>query len=157
MEGPETPLQDEVRPRRSIIDTWIEVFADISGLIRAEARLAREETAENFRGAGRSMMLLAAGGLLVLVALVFVAVAGVVALGAVIGTLWALLAVGLVCVLIGWLLIAAAQRRLEVQSFLPERALSRMAGDLQNMADRVDAPVHITYGEDDGKGVEGQR
>ena len=157
MAGPEQPLTQDTPPRRSIIDTWIEVFADISGLVRLEARLAREETAENFRGAGRSMMLLAAGGLMILVALVFASVAGVVALAVLIGTLWALLSVGAVCLVIGGLLIAAAQRRLERQSFLPERALTRMASDLQNMADRVDAPGTITYGDDDGKGDEQQR
>lgn len=157
MAGPEQPLTQDNPPRRSIIDTWIEVFADISGLVRLEARLAREETAENFRGAGRSMMLLAAGGLMILVALVFASVAGVVALAVLIGTLWALLSVGAVCLVIGGLLIAAAQRRLERQSFLPERALTRMASDLQNMADRVDAPGTITYGDDDGKGDEQQR
>ena len=157
MAGPEQPLTQDNPPRRSIIDTWIEVFADISGLVRLEARLAREETAENFRGAGRSMMLLAAGGLMILVALVFASVAGVVALAVLIGTLWALLSVGAVCLVIGGLLIAAAQRRLERQSFLPERALTRMASDLQNMSDRVDAPGTITYGDDDGKGDEQQR
>lgn len=156
MAEPETFLTEEASPRRSIIDTWLEVFADLSGLVQVEARLAREETAENIRGAGRSIMLLAAGGLLVLVALVFVAVAGLVALAAVIGMMWALLTVAAISVLIGILLIAAAQRRLERQSFLPERALSRMAGDLQNMADRVDAPT-TTYGDEDDQGPEKQR
>lgn len=156
MAEPETFLTEEASPRRSIIDTWLEVFADLSGLVQVEARLAREETAENIRGAGRSIMLLAAGGLLVLVALVFVAVAGLVALAAVIGMMWALLAVAAISVLIGILLIAAAQRRLERQSFLPERALSRMAGDLQSMADRVDAPT-TTYGDEDDQSPEKQR
>ena len=88
-------------PRRSIVDVWTEVAADAGGLIRAEAALARLETGQNLRHAGVQSLKLLAGAVLLAVALVFLAVALVVALSLWIGLVAALLAVAAVSVLMG--------------------------------------------------------
>ncbi len=140
------PAEDAAEaPQRSILNTWADLLFGIGGLIHAEARLIRAETSANFQGAGRNVLLLAAGGLLLLVALVFLAVAAVMALATVTGMLWALALVAIACLIIGIVLIRNAQRRLERQSFLPERALARMAADLDRMTERVDAPPPLPY------------
>lgn len=149
MIAPEQTDTSQTAARRSILAVWIDVIASLSGLVQAEGRLIRVETAANFEGAGRSVLLLAAGGLLLLVTLVFLAVAGVMALATVVGMVWALLLVALGCLVAGGLLIGVARRRLDQQSFLPERSLARMAADLQRLADRIDAPPP-PYGDKDG-------
>ena len=149
MTAPELTETAEAAAQRSILHVWIDVIASVSGLVQAEARLMRVETAANFEGAGRSILLLVAGGLLLLVALVFAAVAGVMALATLVGMLWSLLLVGLGCLLAGGLLIAVARGRLDRQSFLPERSLTRVAADLQRLADRVDSPP-LPYENQDG-------
>jgi hypothetical protein len=126
--------------RRSIVETWIEVFADAGGLVRAEARLARAETAENLKALGRQTAKLVAGTVLLAMALVFLTVAAVAALAQVTGLLAALLIVTAGCVVVGAVLLRSGAGRLSGQSILPERSLGRMSRDLDNLAARA-APL----------------
>ena len=123
-------------PRRSIRATFTEVVADASGLVRTEAALARAETSANVRAIGRSSAVIGAGAVLMAVALIFLTVAGVVALASWIGMLWALLVMALLCGGLGFALVAHGQSRLSTQAILPERTLNRMSADLQKLAAR---------------------
>lgn len=127
--------------RRSLVGTWTEVVADAGGLIRAEARLARMETADNLKAVGRGSAAIGAGAVLLMLALVFVTVAAVAALAVVIGLIWALLGVAVVCAALGIWLLNAGQARLSGQKILPERTLKRMSNDLDRLAARASVPV----------------
>lgn len=131
--------------RRSILDTVGEVVADASGLVQAEARLARAETAGNMRGLVRSVATMAAGLMLLMLSLVFLTVAGVIALSAWVGLIGALLVVALVCVLGGVLLARAGLERMATQKLLPEESLRRVSNDLSWLSHRA-RPVQ-TEGE----------
>lgn len=140
--APEAPTTSaDVRGRRSLVGTWTEVVADAGGLIRAEARLARMETADNLKAVGRGSAAIGAGAVLLMLALVFVTVAAVAALAVLIGLIWALLGVAVACAVIGALLVNAGQARLSGQKLLPERTLKRMSNDLDRLAARASAPV----------------
>ncbi|TPE63681.1 hypothetical protein FJQ54_02150 [Sandaracinobacter neustonicus] len=127
-------------PPRSIVETWTEVVADAGGLVRAEAALARAETERNLRVVGRESAKVIAGGMLALMALVFLTVAAVVALAALVGLLPSLLIVAALCALIGWLLISKGLDGVSGQPILPDRALKRLSRDLGAMADRAPVP-----------------
>lgn len=131
----------ERAPRRSIVDTWIELFADAGGLVRVEAALARAETTENLKAIGRQSAKMAAGFALLLMALVFLTVATVVAIAHFIGYLPALLVVTLLCVGAGLGLMHSGRTALVGQTILPERVLKRMARDLDLIADRAPLPA----------------
>jgi hypothetical protein len=122
------------------VETFTEVVADASGLVQAEASLARAETAANMKALGVNAGLLAAGAMLLMLAIVFVTVAGVVALAALVGLGWALLIVAALCVLGGGLLVGSGRARLGAQKLLPERSLRRMSADLRSISNRS-APV----------------
>lgn len=125
-------------PRRSILRTWSEVVADAGGLLRAEATLARLETADNLRGAGRNALKMGAGLLLLAIAVIFLAVGAVVALAAMIGLGWALLAVALANAAVGAWLLWRGQAGLAAISLLPERAMARLSHDLERLGERAD-------------------
>ena len=127
-------------PPRSLVETWTEVFADAGGLVRAEAALARAETEQNLRTLGRESAKVIAGGMLALMALVFLTIAAVVALAEFIGLLLALLVVAVLCMGGAWLLIANGLDGVSGQPILPDRTLRRMSRDLGVMADRAPAP-----------------
>jgi hypothetical protein len=127
-------------PRRSIVDTWVELFADAGGLVRVEAALARGETAQNLKAVGRESAKMVAGFALLIMALVFLTIAAVVAIAHFIGYLPALLVVTLMCVAGGAGLILSGKNRLSGQTILPERTLARMARDLDAIADRAPLP-----------------
>jgi hypothetical protein len=127
-------------PRRSIVDTWIELFADAGGLVRVEAALARAETAQNLKAVGRQSAKMAAGFALLLMALVFLTVAAVVGIAHFLGYLPALLLVTAGCVGGGLALLVSGRKRLAGQTILPERVLTRMARDLDLLAERAPLP-----------------
>jgi hypothetical protein len=128
-------------PRRSIVDTWIELFADAGGLVRVEAALARAETAQNLRAVGRQSAKMAAGFALLMMALVFLTIAAVVGIAHFIGYLPALLLVTAGCVGGGLALLVSGKNRLAGQTILPERVLNRMARDLDVIAERAPLPT----------------
>jgi uncharacterized membrane protein YqjE len=139
-------------PRRSILGTWAEVVADAGSLLRTEAALARLETADNLKGAGRNALKMGAGLLLLAIAVIFLAVSAVVALAAVIGLGWALLAVALVNAAAGGWLMWQAQAGLADISLLPERTMARLSHDLEwlgERADRRNRPVPAQGAEDE--------
>jgi len=127
----------ETGQRRSVIETWVELFADAGGLVRVEAALARAETARNLKVVGRETAKLVAGFALLLMALVFLAVASVVGLAHFLGYLQALLLVMLICAGGGAGLILSGKSRLAGQTILPERVLNRLARDLDRIAERA--------------------
>lgn len=145
---PQTDNADAVEPRRSIVDTWIEVFADAGGLVQTEARLARLEISSNVSQMGRQSAKLGAGVLLLSLALIFATVAAVVALAAWIGMLAALLLVMAACALTGYLLLRAGIDGLSGSSLMPDRSLGRISRDLGRISARA-APVEVKQEETD--------
>jgi hypothetical protein len=129
-------LDESGAPRRSIVETWTEVVADAGGLVRAEAALARAETAANLKAFGVQSAKLAFGMALLMLAMVFLTTAAVAALAVFTGWLVALLIVGGLCIAVGLLLVSRGRAALSDQQILPERSLKRMSRDLERLAEQ---------------------
>lgn len=127
---------EEAEGRRSLVETWTEVVADASGLVQAEAGLARAETAANLRAMLRGSIIILAGLVLCMVAITFLSVAAVVGLAALIGLGWALLAVATVSIVLGVLLVRNGQVRMESLKILPDQSFRRISADLQRLSAR---------------------
>lgn len=138
--GTAHPAVEKATPNRSIVATWSEVLADASGLVQTEARLVRSETGDNLKAVGRQSAKMGAGILLMFLALIFLTVAGVVALAAYIGLLWALVTGAVLCLIVGLFLASNGLEGLRDQPILPMRTLHRMSTDLGRMADRAPLP-----------------
>lgn len=121
----------------TIMATARRVVADASSLIRTEATLARLETGANVREAGGLAARALLGLFLMGVALLFLLLAGLVALAGAIGWLGALLLTAGGLGLAGGLMLLAARRGAGRLSLLPERALGRIAADLRALSARL--------------------
>lgn len=127
-------VREAMGDRRSLIDTWTEVVADASGLVRAEARLARVETATNLRALVRSSVTILLGLVLTMVAVTFFSVAAVVGLASFIGLGWALVSVAASCVALGVVLILLGQARMGLLKILPDQSIRRVSADLHRLS-----------------------
>lgn len=123
---------------RSIGRMWREVFSDAAVLGRAEFILARREVGENVKGYGKSVVLFISGFAFLLLAGIFFTVGAVVALAKLIGFLWALLAVGAGCVIIGIILAIAGRSSARGLSLMPEKTLDRLSSDVDHLTMRMD-------------------
>ncbi len=124
---------------RSIAETITEVAADTGSLLRAELTLATLETRANvaaFRGAAARI---AVGGVLLVLALTFLTVAGIVALSGILGLLAALLIVAAVVALLGLALVAFGQGAIRKQALLPVQTFARISADLDMLQTRAEA------------------
>ena len=137
---PET--QDEsgvVHPPRSISETLTEVVADTSSLVRTELTLAGIETRDNVAALGGAAVRIAIGALLLLTAVTFFSVAGVVALATLVGMLFSLLIVAGVLLLLGIALIVGGKTAASTQKLLPMQSLARIAADIDLLQARAES------------------
>jgi hypothetical protein len=126
-------------PSRSIVEALTEVVADASGLVRAEAQLARIETVDNAAKAGAAVVRIGIGAVFLVLALTFATVAMVVALASMIGLLWALLAVAGGSVLVGILLVATGRGALSGVSLMPRKSMARISADIDSLTSRAES------------------
>lgn len=122
--------------RRSLAEAWAEVVADASGLVQAEAGLARAETATNLRALLRSAIIILAGVLLCMIAITFLSVAAVVGLAALIGLGLALLFVATAAGMLGVLFFRLGLIRMESLNILPDKSIGRISEDLRRLSAR---------------------
>lgn len=123
-ERPETP------PEPSLIDSARQVVADASTLVRTEATLARLETAENAAAAAGVLARLGLGAIFLGTAIVFLLLAALVALSAVVGWVWAFLILAGIQGAAGLFLLGKGRQLASGLRLLPERTLKRLSDDL---------------------------
>lgn len=132
-------MQDNTRPPdRSVPELFGSVIGQISTLFRKEIQLARAEVSEKLSHATGAITPLAAGGGLLLGALIlllFALVSLLVYFGIPIG--WAQLITGLVAALGGYLLIRAAISQLKTSNLTPNRTAEQLSKDVQVAKEQV--------------------
>src|SRR6186997_2546271 len=89
----------------SVGDLLGQLGADLSGLVQKEMQLARAELSEKVNAAGKGVLDIAAGGLLLMAALLVLLQALVLALSKFMDPTWAALLVGVVVAGVGYLLV----------------------------------------------------
>jgi hypothetical protein len=132
---------DNLRPPerdRSVADLFGSAIGQISTLFRKEVQLARAEISEKLGDAAGAVTPLAAGGGLLLGALIlllFALVSLLVSFG--IATGWSQLIVGVAAALFGYVLIRSGLSHLKTSNLVPTRTTEQLSRDAQAVKEQV--------------------
>jgi len=113
-----------------------QLATDLATLVRKESELVRTELSEKAHTAGKAVGDIAAGGLLMVAALLVLLQALVIALSKVMDPLWASLLVGVVVAAVGYLLIRAGMKMMKPENLAPGRSARQLQKDAQLMKGR---------------------
>ena len=123
---------DGSQPRGvGLADLVGQLGVDLAGLVRKESELIRAELTEKVSAAGKAVADIAAGGLLLVAALLVLLQALVLALAKVMDPLWASLLVGLGVAAVGYLLVRAGKKALSPDALKPDRTARQLRKDAE--------------------------
>lgn len=112
-----------------VADLLGQLGADVAGLVRKETELVRAELAEKAARAGKAVTDIAAGGLLLMAALLVLLQALVLALSKFMDPTLAALLVGVVVAGVGYLLVRTGMKAISLKSLGPDRAARQLKKD----------------------------
>lgn len=118
---------------RGLTDLIAQLGGDLAALVRKETELLRAEVSEKLSAAGKAVGEIAAGGLLLIAALLVLLQALVLALSKVMGPVWAALLVGLVVAIVGALLVRAGMKAMSLDGLTPDRSARQLKKDAELM------------------------
>jgi hypothetical protein len=116
-----------------VADLLGQLGGDIAGLVRKEAELVRAEVSEKVSAAGKAVADIAAGGLLLVAALLVLLQALVLALSELMNPIWASLLVGVGVALVGYLLLRAGMKAISLKGLTPDRSTRQFKKDADLM------------------------
>jgi uncharacterized membrane protein len=116
-------------PGAGVADLLGQLGGDIASLVRKEAELVRAEVSEKVKAAGKAVVDLAAGGLLLIAALLVLLQALVLALSKLMDPIWAALLVGLVVAGVGYLLVRTGMKAISLKGLAPDRSARQLKKD----------------------------
>jgi uncharacterized membrane protein len=116
-----------------VADLLAQLGSDIAALVRKEAELVRAEISEKTHAAGKAVADIAAGGLLMVAALLVLLQALVLALSKVMDPLWASLLVGVGVALVGYLLVRTGMKAMSLKGLSPDRSARQLKKDAELM------------------------
>jgi uncharacterized membrane protein len=121
------------REARGLTDLIAQLGGDLAALVRKESELVRAEVAEKLNAAGKAVADIAAGGLLLIAALLVLLQALVLALSKVMDPIWAALLVGLTVAAVGFLLVRAGMKAVSLTGLKPDRTARQLKKDAELM------------------------
>ena len=124
------------RDSRSLPELVSQLTSDLATLVRRESELVRTELGEKLQAAGRAAGEVAAGGVLVLAALLVLLQALVLALAKVMDPIWASLLVGVGVAGVGVWLVRAGLKLMSPEHLSPERSARQFQKDADLMKGR---------------------
>jgi len=110
---------------------------DLANLVRKESELVRAEVTEKLSATGKALGEVAAGGVLLLAALLVLLQALVIALSKVMDPVWASLLVGVSVAAAGYLLIKAGVKMMKPTNLTPDRSARQLSKDVQLVKEQV--------------------
>ncbi|HET6970708.1 MAG TPA: phage holin family protein, partial [Phenylobacterium sp.] len=110
------------KPQRSIGDLIGELTGDLTALVKKESELIRAELGEKVNRAAKSVGDIAAGGLLLMAALLVLLQALVLALSKVMDPTWAALLVGVTVAAVGYALVRMGMKSISLSGLAPDRS-----------------------------------
>lgn len=116
-----------------VADLLGQLGADVAGLVRKESELVRAEISEKVSAAGKGVVDLAAGALLMVAALLVLLQALVLALSELMDPIWASLLVGVVVAGVGYLLVRMGMKSLSLKGLSPDRSARQLKKDAELM------------------------
>ncbi|WP_185965091.1 phage holin family protein [Glacieibacterium frigidum] len=117
----------------SIGDLLRSLIGDIQHLLRTELRLFQTEVRSNIAGLKTGMILLAAGGTLMLASLITLFAAFVGWLIPVVGHGWAELIVSVASAVIGFILLGTGSKKLGAAGLTPDRTIASLKQDAETL------------------------
>lgn len=117
--------------QRSVVDLIGQLTGDLAELVKKESELIRAELSEKVKFAGRAVADIAAGGLLLVAALLVLLQALVLALSKVMDPIWASLLVGVVVAGVGYVLIRAGMKLLSAEALKPDRSARQLKKNVE--------------------------
>lgn len=121
------------RDTRGLTDLIAQLGSDLAALVRKETELVRAEMAEKLNAAGRAVGDIAAGGLLLIAALLVLLQALVLALSKLMDPIWASLLVGLTVAAVGFLLVRTGMKAISLGGLKPGRTARQLKKDAELM------------------------
>jgi hypothetical protein len=121
------------REARGLTDLIGQLGGDLAALVRKESELVRAEISEKLNGAGKAVADIAAGGLLLIAALLVLLQALVLALSKVMDPIWAALIVGLVVAGVGFMLVRIGMKAISLDGLKPDRTARQLKKDAELM------------------------
>ena len=121
------------RDPRGLTDLIAQLGGDLAALVRKETELVRAEFSEKLNAAGKAVGDIAAGGLLLVAALLVLLQALVLALAKFMDPIWAALIVGLTVAAVGALLVRTGMKSLSLGGLKPDRTARQLKKDAQLM------------------------
>ncbi len=127
---------DPQRDGRSLAELVSVLTSDLATLVRRESELVRTELGEKLQAAGRAVGEVAAGGVLVLAALLVLLQALVLALARVMDPIWASLLVGVAVAGLGVWLVRTGMKMMSPEHMSPDRSARQFQKDADLMKGR---------------------
>jgi len=128
MEGTSPP-----REGRGLAELIAQLGGDVADLVRRETELVRAEVSEKINAAGKAVGDIAAGGLLLMAALLVLLQALVLALSKLMDPIWAALIVGLSVAAVGALLVRTGMKAISLGGLKPGRTTRQLRKDAELM------------------------
>lgn len=116
-----------------LADLLGQLGGDIAGLVRKEVELVRAEISEKLSAAGKAVADIAAGGLLLVAALLVLLQALVLALSKIMDPIWASLLVGACVAGVGYVLVRAGMKAISLKGLTPDRTARQLKKDADLM------------------------
>lgn len=118
-------------PRVGVADLLGQLGGEIAGLVRKEVELAKVEVSEKVSTVGKAAADIAAGGLLMVAALLVLLQALVLALSKLMDPIWASLLVGVVVAGVGYMLLRIGMKMLSMKGLAPDRSARQLKKDAE--------------------------
>lgn len=122
---------------RTLGDLFSELTDDFSSLVRKEMQLARVETMEKVNDATKSIVWIAAGGMIGYAGFIALVIAGIIGLAAFMPLWLSALSLGLVLVVVSAILIQSGRSSLNEMSFVPEKTVESIKEDAEFVKEKV--------------------
>ena len=116
-----------------VADLLGQLGGDVAGLVRKEVELAKVEVSEKLNVAGKAVADIAAGGLLLVAALLVLLQALVLALSKIMDPIWASLLVGVGVAAVGYLLLRVGMKAISLKGLAPDRSARQLKKDAEIM------------------------
>ena len=124
-----------VREARSLPDLVAQLTGDLASLVRKESELIRAEVSEKLHAAARAVADIAAGGLLLVAALLVLLQALVLALSTLMAPTFAALLVGVAVAGVGYALVRMGMKALNPLNLSPDRTARQLKKDAELVKD----------------------
>ncbi|AMC99710.1 phage holin family protein [Halomonas chromatireducens] len=132
-QGGSAPAESREHGTESIADLIRNLATDLSTLLGKEIELAKSEVGESVSEAKTAVGAIATGAAIAMAGLVVLLMSAVIGLSNVVDPWLAALIVGTVALLVGYLMVSSAKKKMSAHSIVPDRTLASTRKDKETL------------------------